>query len=97
MITRIFRVKIKQALIIEFEEKFSTISIAAVRNAKGCISEQIYKPSQWTPYEFAMISVWENQSALKEFVGDDWSKAFIPNGMEKYVEEYWVHHYESWQ
>ena len=93
MITRIFIVKIKQALRTEFEERFSTTSISVVRNAKGCLSEQILRPAKWTPNEYAMISVWENELALNEFVGDDWSKAFIPAGMEKFVEDCWVHHF----
>lgn len=97
MITRIFRVKIYQELKNEFEEKFATISVTVVENAKGSISETIYKPIKWSPNEYAMISVWESEGALQAFVGEDWNRAFIPKEMEKFVAECWVHHYESWE
>jgi hypothetical protein len=28
---------------------------------------------------------------------DDWNRAVIPAGMEKYVAECWVHHYENFR
>ncbi len=42
-----------------------------------------------------MISVWANEDALRSFAGESWNLAVIPAGMEKYVSQCWVHHYEN--
>lgn len=42
-----------------------------------------------------MISIWENEQFVEDFTGEDWYQAFIPKGMEKYVTECWVLHYEN--
>jgi hypothetical protein len=40
-----------------------------------------------------MISEWEDEAGLREFAGDDWTVAHIPEEMEKFVKRCWVHHY----
>jgi heme oxygenase (mycobilin-producing) len=95
-ITRIFRVQIVADLRQEFEEKFSSVSVHTVNEAPGSISTSIFKPTKWNPDEYVMISHWENEASLKAFAGEEWNHAVIPPGMEKFVVECWVHHYESW-
>lgn len=95
-ITRIFRVRIVPELRHEFEEKFSSVSVHVVNEARGFLNVSIHKPTKWAPDDYAMISQWENEAALKAFAGEQWSQAVIPAGMERFVVEYWVHHYESW-
>jgi heme-degrading monooxygenase HmoA len=80
----------------EFEEKFSSVSVHTVHEAPGFISVSILKPSKWTPDEYAMISQWEDEKALTAFVGEKWNHAVIPPGMNDFVLECWVYHYESW-
>jgi len=96
MITRIFRVRIDPGLRDEFEQKFSSISIDAVQKQKGFISVEIGKPTKWSPDEYVMISRWSDEDALRMFVGEKWNYAHIPEGMEQYVKECWVHHYQSY-
>jgi heme oxygenase (mycobilin-producing) len=95
-ITRIFRVRIYPHLRAEFERKFASVSVAAVRKAPGLEDVSILMPTQWAPDEYSMISTWRDEGAVKAFAGESWSEAFIPAGMEKYVTECWVHHYLSW-
>jgi heme oxygenase (mycobilin-producing) len=95
-ITRIFRVRIHPELRLEFEEKLSLVSVRAVAEAPGLLSVFILKPTEWAPDEYAMISQWENVDALKAFAGEHWNHAVIPPGMEKFVVDCWVHHYDSW-
>lgn len=95
-ITRIFRVQIAPELRQEFEGKFSSVSVHVVNEALGFISVSILKPTKWAPDEYSMISQWENEEVLKAFAGVEWKHAVIPPGMEKFVVECWVHHYESW-
>jgi heme-degrading monooxygenase HmoA len=95
-ITRIFRVRIHPELKLEFEEKFSSVSVRAVAEAPGLLAVSIFKATKWAPNEYAMISHWENVDALKAFAGEQWNHAVIPPGMEKFVVDCWVHHYVSW-
>lgn len=95
MITRIFRVKIRAELREKFEPLFQSVSVASVENAKGFISVQIGKPTSWAPDEYIMISVWDSEDSLREFAGERWNEAYIPDGMEKFVDACWVHHYVS--
>lgn len=94
MMTRIFRVLVEPALQNVFEEKFQTISVSFVKKHCGLISVSIGKSLQ-NSNEYMMISVWENQTALKQFAGENWEQAVIPEGMEQFVSECWVHHYEN--
>jgi heme-degrading monooxygenase HmoA len=80
----------------EFEENFSSVSVHVVKEAHGFLGVSIHKPSKWAPDEYAMISQWDDETALKAFAGEQWSQAVIPPGMEKFVVGCWVHHYESW-
>jgi heme-degrading monooxygenase HmoA len=95
-ITRIFRIQIIAELRHEFEEKFASVSVLAVNEASGFISLVILKPTKWTPDDYAMISLWENEASLQAFAGEEWKRAVIPPGMERFVVECSVHHYESW-
>ncbi|MFM8444491.1 MAG: antibiotic biosynthesis monooxygenase family protein [Methylococcus sp.] len=96
VITRIFRVRIHPELRQEFEQKFSSVSVAAVEQAAGLLAVSILKPAKWAPDDYAMISQWENEAALKAFAGEQWNQAVIPTGMERFVVESWVHHHVSW-
>jgi len=40
----------------EFEERFTSISINAVNNAKGSIAVTMGMPTKWSPNEYSMIS-----------------------------------------
>lgn len=93
MITRVFRAQIHPELKDEFEKKFADISLKIVKTARGNISVDIGKPTRWAPDEYGMISVWESESDLVEFAGDNWNQAHIPEGMEKFIKKCWVHHY----
>lgn len=94
MITRIYRVQINPALRAEFEPLFKTVAAASVTKFDGCKRVVIGGPTPLTPNEYAMISDWDTTASLTAFAGPDWSVAHIPQGMERFVETCWVHHFE---
>jgi len=96
-IIRLFRVRIHPEMQDEFEEKFASVSIAAVEQAPGSLGVEIFKPSQWAPREYLMISRWRDEAALKSFAGDSWNNPFIPAGMERYVADCRIAHFTSWE
>ena len=93
MITRIYRVRIKPDLREAFEPLFRTVARASVTQHPGCREVTVGGPSSADPDEYAMISVWDSAESLSEFAGPDWTVAHIPDGMEKFVEACWVHHF----
>jgi heme-degrading monooxygenase HmoA len=95
MITRIFRVKVPAHLHQEFEREFLSVSVPFVKTEKGIVSVSVGRPTRWHPDEYVMVSVWENEAALVAFAGEQWNQAVIPKGMEKFISECWVHHYEN--
>jgi len=95
MIMRIFRIDVHREYISEFEMDYKKISIPLVKSQKGIISVKTGKPISKENTEYIMITCWENLEYLKSFIGKSWSKALIPTGMEKYVKNCWVHHYEN--
>ncbi len=96
MITRIFRVRIKPELRAEFESDFETLSLPLVKAQPGVREVSIGKPVTAAPDDYVMISTWENEEALRRFVGETWTVAKIPPAMRRYVLETWVDHFTTW-
>jgi len=42
-----------------------------------------------------MISHWQDEKSLKIFAGKDWGQPNIPDGMAKFVDKMWVHHFTA--
>jgi len=95
-ITRIFKVVIDTRQRAEFEIKFNTLSKQMLENAPGCTNYEVLRPSKWAPDEYAMMSEWQNESALIAFAGEDWNTSVVPISMKKYSKSHSVCHYESW-
>jgi len=92
-ITRIYRVQIHPNLRGEFEPLFRTVAIASVRDAIGCIEAKLGGPTAKSPNEYSVTSTWDSEESLTDFVGPNWAQAHIPEGMERFVNQCWVHHY----
>ena len=95
MITRIFRVQIKPELRASFENDFQEISIPTIKGHRGLVSVNIGKPAKWSPDEYMMICCWKRVEDIEDFVGKNWNQPLIPSGMERYVVQCWVHHFED--
>jgi quinol monooxygenase YgiN len=94
-IVRVFRVQVPHDLKDEFEPLFQTQSLALIQNADGILNVTMGKPTQWGPDEYVMISVWKDIDHLIKFAGPMWNMAHIPDGMERFAKNCWVHHYET--
>jgi heme-degrading monooxygenase HmoA len=95
-LTRIFRVRIDSAYRQKFEERFSSDVLYKIEEAPGFISASIYKPSKWSPDEYAMISQWQDEASLQAFFGERWDEPVITSSAEEFVVACWLHHFESW-
>ncbi|VAW13646.1 hypothetical protein MNBD_BACTEROID01-546 [hydrothermal vent metagenome] len=95
MIVRIFKAWINRGLKEDFEKDFIQISIPLVKAQKGLVSFSAGKVIGRDKDEYVLITTWENQNALVAFCGEAWDKAVIPHGMEKYIKECRVTHFEQ--
>lgn len=95
MISRIFRVQAHKENTPEFENDYKNVSLPLVKAQKGLISVETGEPLSKDNNEYIMISHWSDRDSLKAFVGKSWQEALIPDCMEKYIQECWVHHYET--
>lgn len=95
MIIRLFRVRVPQDLQEEFEQNFVSISVPYVQACSGLIDVKIGKLISSNSPEYLMISQWESIEAIALFADGDWQNAVIPDGMEKYVLECFVEHFEQ--
>jgi len=95
MIIRIFKAIVPLEKHLEFEQKFREISVPLVQHSQGLLSVEIGKPGAVNPDEFVMISIWDKVESLIKFAGDQWNVPHIPKGMEVFIAECSVAHYES--
>lgn len=93
MLTRIFRVVVTSDMPKEFERDFLSVSVLLVRSHAGLVSVHVGRPTEWTPEEYVMITIWNNKRNLVDIAGDHWNPAVIPAGMEKYSWACRYHHY----
>ena len=95
MILRILRAEIVPEFQTEFEQGPAIMSVKLVLSQPGCVSCQITRPLRKDNYVYVMLSLWESKSALQAFVGEDFEKASIPAGMNRYISACTVEHFIS--
>lgn len=95
MITRIFRVRIVPAFRAEFERAFREVSVPLVEGKEGYLSHVVGYPTKWKPDDYLLLTNWTGEDALVRFAGDDWKRAVIPPGMESFVADCWVDHFQT--
>ncbi len=95
MIIRIFKATVRKELHEEFESKFIQVSVPLVKAYKGLTYMEIGRPSKWNPEEFLMITHWESIEHLIHFAGEQWNEPHIPPGMESYIADCSLDHFEQ--
>lgn len=95
MIIRIYRVAIVPELRKSFETDFQGVAKEFMADQPGLISAEIGKPTSHSPDEYLMISKWKDLDAVKNFAGTQWQTPVIPDWMQKYTVNCWLHHFES--
>lgn len=94
-IIRVFRAVVKPGMNDEFRSFFLDVALPLVRSQEGLLAATIGLPSDVSPNEFLMISVWDSLDSLRKFSGDDWDKAVIDPREAHLLQETFVHHYHQ--
>ena len=67
MLIRVFRAVIQPGQQAEFEDFFMHTALPLVKSQAGLVSVLVGKPSDVSPDEFMMTTVWQDLDALKGF------------------------------
>ncbi len=94
-IIRVFRAIVKPGKNDEFQSFFLDAALPLVRSQDGLLAVTIGLPSEVSPNEFLMISVWDSLDSLRKFAGEEWSKAVIDPREAHLMQETFVHHYHQ--
>ena len=94
MIVRFFRAQIRPGQLDLWQEKVESFSIPWLKSQPGLRAYYPGKPLTAESREFSMTSVWEDMTALREAVRDDWQQVVLLEGEASLVEEASVEHYE---
>lgn len=94
-IVRVFRGIVKPGMNDEFQSFFLDVALPLVRSQDGLLAVTIGLPSEVSPNEFLMISVWDSFDSLRKFAGEEWDKAVIDPREAHLLQETFVHHYHQ--
>ncbi len=98
MIIRVFRARVKPGKQKEFENMAKVISIPLLRGQKGLVAYYPGRPTGPKSDEFVMVTIWADLASLKAFAGEKWQEAVFPAKEERAaLQEWFVHHYESFE
>jgi DNA-binding response OmpR family regulator/heme-degrading monooxygenase HmoA len=79
----------------EFERILEEEGIPAFHRSPGMIAVHVGRPTERSPDEFLVTTVWKDLDALKGFAGERWFEAVIGPGEAKTLRRAYVHHYED--
>jgi heme-degrading monooxygenase HmoA len=94
MIIRVFRARVFEGKQEEFEQFFLNKALPMIKSMEGLVSVSVGKPSESTPTEFMMTTVWRDLDSLKGFAGENWLNAVIDPDEADLLVETFAHHYE---
>ena len=95
MIVRIFRVRILEGKLNEWQQKVEKYSIPWMRQQEGLIAFYPGKPIDEQSREFSMTSVWKDLDSVRQSVGEDWQQAVLLADEADLVESVEMHHYQT--
>jgi len=94
MIMRIFQVVTRPGKEKEFSRFFHETAIPLMKRTEGLVSILPGAPAADSPREFCFVMVWKDLSALKAFVGEDYTSAHIDPAEAELVESRTIRHYQ---
>ena len=93
MILRVFRAKIHEGQVENFERMVREQSIPWLNGSEGLLAWFPGKPIDESSREFAMVTLWQDLSSVEKFTGRDWKNPVVTADEAPLVEEMHAHHY----
>ena len=95
MIIRVFRALVHPGKQQAFEQFFLNKALPNIKAQPGLVSVMVGNPSDTSPTEFLMVTVWQDVNTLQGFAGEHWPKPVIDPDEVDLLKETLVHHYEA--
>ncbi|HZA39175.1 MAG TPA: winged helix-turn-helix domain-containing protein [Actinomycetota bacterium] len=95
MIIRVFRGQVHPGMHAEFERTLEEEGMPAFHRSPGMIAVHVGRPTEQSPDEFLVTTVWKDLDSLKNFAGERWFEPVIGADEAKTLRGAYVHHYED--
>lgn len=95
MITRVFRGRVRPGQRGAFERFIHAQAIPELEANPGVVSVHFGTPTEQTPDEFLVVTVWRDLDSLKAFAGEQWSDPKLSLDEAHMLEHATVHHYRN--
>ncbi|HEX6262952.1 MAG TPA: winged helix-turn-helix domain-containing protein [Actinomycetota bacterium] len=95
VITRVFRGTVRPGQHAEFERLFREEAVPRFETTPGCLSVHFGTPTEASPDEYLVVTVWENVESLKAFAGERWSDPKLSLREAHVLSDATVHHYRN--
>ena len=93
MIIRVFRGVVRRGKQEEFLRVLQEQGIPHFRSHPGMLGVHVGMPTEASPYEFLVTTMWKDLDALRIFAGERWYEAKILPGERELLKSAHVHHY----
>lgn len=93
MILRIFRARAQPGEAAGFEDRARALGFDRMKPTPGLRAWIAGKPLDANAREFVMITVWDNEDALRTFAGEAWRELELPADERATIELAEVEHY----
>lgn len=95
MIIRVFRGQVQPGKQAEFLRVLEEQGIPHFRSHPGMLGVHVGTPTEASPDEFLVTTLWKDVDALRTFAGERWYEAKILPGERKLLRSAHVHHYRT--
>jgi DNA-binding response OmpR family regulator/heme-degrading monooxygenase HmoA len=95
LIIRVFRGQVHPGMHQEFERTLEEVGMPAFHQSPGMIAVHVGRPTEQSPDEFLVTTVWKDLDSLKGFAGERWFEPVIGPDEAKTLRSAHVHHYED--
>jgi heme-degrading monooxygenase HmoA len=93
VIIRVFRGQVQPGRQDDFRRLLEEQGIPHFRQHPGMLGVHVGLPTEASPHEFLVTTMWEDLDALRTFAGERWYEAKILPGERHLLKRSWVHHY----
>lgn len=95
VITRVFRGAVRPGQHEEFERLIREEAMPRFRSTPGCLSVHFGTPTEASPDEYVVVTVWRDPDSLKGFAGERWSEPKLSLHEAHVLADATVHHYRN--
>lgn len=95
VITRVFRGTVRPGRHAEFERLLREEGVPRFERTPGCLSVHVGTPTEASPDEYMVVTVWRDLDALKAFAGEQWSDPKLSLREAHVLADATVHHYRN--